>query len=68
MSIKVHQRLLRLLIMTTHEERQAIDREIEARTKVYCDKGIDKISDQELRVIVDMVRRRKARKIPEVYA
>lgn len=61
MSIKVKARLNRLLIETTHEERIEIDREIERRTKVYCDEGIDRISDSELKEIVELVRRRRRR-------
>ena len=47
MSIKIKERLLRLLIETTHEERQEIDREVEKRTGEYCDKGIERVSDRE---------------------
>lgn len=61
MSIRVKARLNRLNILTTHEERVEIDREIERRTNVYCDTGIDKISDDELKEIVELVRRRRKR-------
>ena len=67
MSIRVHERLRRLFIETTHEERQEIDREIEQRTKVYCDTGIDRISDEELRQIVADIWRKK-KKVEEIYA
>jgi len=50
---------LRLLIETTHEERLEIDREIERRTRENCETGVDKITDQELRSIVEYVRRKK---------
>lgn len=67
MSIRVHERLRRLFIETTHEERQEIDREIERRTKVYCDTGIDRLSDEELRQIVADIWRKK-KKAEEIYA
>ena len=67
MSIRVKQRLDILKISTTHEERVEIDKEIEGRTRLYCDIGIDKVSDAELRQIVEDVRRRK-KKVMEVYA
>ena len=66
MSIRVHKRLRILFIETTNEERQEIDREIERRTKVYCDTGIDRISDEELRQIVENIRKKK--KVEEIYA
>ena len=52
-------RLLRLLIQTTHEERLEIDREIERRTRENCETGVDKITDQELKGIVEYVRRKR---------
>ena len=67
MSIRVHKRLRILFIETTNEERQEIDREIERRTKVYCDTGIDRLSDEELRQIVADIRRKK-KKVEEIYA
>ena len=67
MSIRVHKRLLILFIETTNEERQEIDREIERRTKVYCDTGIDRLSDEELRQIVADIWRKK-KKAEEIYA
>ncbi len=59
LSIRVKARLLRLLIETTREERLEIDREIERRTRESCETGVDKIADQELRSIVEYVRRKK---------
>lgn len=67
MSIRVKTRLDRLQLTTTHENRVEIDREIESRTGLYCDKGIDQISDDELRQIVEAVRAKKKR-VVEVYA
>ena len=67
MSIRVHKRLRILFIETTNEERQEIDREIERRTKVYCDTGIDRLSDEELRQIVADIWRKK-KKVEEIYA
>ena len=59
MSIRVKARLAQLLIQTTHEERLEIDKEIERRTRESCETGVDKITDQELRDIVEYVRRKK---------
>lgn len=67
MSIRVKMRLDRLRIFTTHEDRVDIDKEIERRTGLYCDKGIDRISDDELRQIVEAVKA-KRKKVVEVYA
>lgn len=52
-------RLLWLLIQTTHEERAEIDKEVEHRTRESRETGVDKISDQELREIVEYVRRKR---------
>jgi hypothetical protein len=60
-SIKVKARLrqMNLLFRTTHEDRVKIDEEIERRTGQYCDEGIDKITDDELREIVEMILKNK---------
>jgi len=68
MSTRVKQRLDAIKIEATSAERQEIDKEIESQTKLWCDKGIDKIDDKELREIVDLVRRRKKTKVMEMYA
>ena len=65
MSIRVKQRLDTLRILTTHEDRVEIDKEIERITNVYCDKGIDKISDAALREIAEGIKRKK-KKAPEI--
>jgi trans-2-enoyl-CoA reductase len=63
-SERVRVKLFKLNIQTTHEERLEIDREIERRTRESCETGIDKITDQELREIVDYVRRKKRQQKP----
>ena len=67
MSIRVKRRLDLLHLLTTHAERVDVDKEIERKTGLYCDKGIDQISDDELRRIVEAVRAKK-KKVMEVYA
>ena len=52
-------RLLRLFIQTTHEEWVEIDREIERKTRESCETGVDKVTDQELKGIVEYVRRKR---------
>jgi hypothetical protein len=67
MSVKVREWLKRmgLLPLTTHEDRVAIDKEIESRTGIYCDDAIDKrlINEDEfekiVRLILDSKKRRK---------
>ena len=60
--------MLQLLIQTTHEERMEIDREIERRTRESCETGVDKITDQELKGIVEYVRRKKKAVSEEMMA
>ena len=62
MSRLVKTRLDALRIFTTHEERVMIDAIVEERTRQNCDVGIDKISDDELRRIVEEAKRRLAKK------
>lgn len=69
MSIKVFERLARMMIETTHEERKEIDKEIEEKTGKYCDEGVNDLLDTELIEIVDKVKRKKKqKKIELVYA
>lgn len=63
MSIKVFERLRRMMIETNHEERQEIDREIEEKTGKYCDEGIDELSDSEFIELVDKVKKKKKKKV-----
>lgn len=55
-SFKVKDRLRRLNIDTTHEERLAIDREIAARTGLPSDVGIERLTEQEFIEIVNRVK------------
>ena len=67
MSVKVREWLKRmgLLHLTTHDDRVAIDKEIESRTGIYCDDAVDKglISKSEFekiaRSILDRKKKRK---------
>lgn len=68
MSIKVKRRLDNLKIETSSEDRQEIDREIERRTKQWCDHGIDKTSDKELTEIVEQIRKKKKPREMGIYA
>ena len=63
MSMKVFERLKQLMIETTHEERQEIDREIEEKTEKYCDDGIDDLPDSAFIEIVNRIKKRKKKKI-----
>ncbi len=70
MSIKVFERLARVMIETTHEEREEIDRDIEEKTGKYCDEGVDDLSDMEFIEIINKVKRKrkKQKKIELAYA
>ena len=68
MSKRVFERLMLMLLETTHEERVEIDREIEKRTGKYCDEGVKELSDQQLKEIVEEVKRRKKKVQMEMYA
>jgi hypothetical protein len=63
MSVKVKEWLRRmdLLRLTNHDDRVAIDREIESWTGVYCDDAIDRrlISENEFKKIVSSILARK---------
>jgi len=62
MSRLVKARLDALRILTTHQEREMIDRIVEERTRQDCDVGINKVSDDELKRIVEEARKRLAKK------
>ena len=53
--------MLGLFAQTTHEDRVEIDREIERRTGVDCDKAVyqNKIDEETFREIVAMILRKK---------
>lgn len=59
MSRKVREWLTRLRLMarTSHEDRVAIDKEIERRTGVYCDYALEKglITEREFKEIVQRI-------------
>lgn len=67
MSVKVFERLAKMMIETTHEERADIDKEIEEKKGKYCDDAVDDLSDTEFIEIVNKVKRkRKKQKKMEV--
>jgi len=69
MSRLVKARLDALFIQTSHEERVMVDKIVEERTRQDCDVGITKISDEELKRIVEEARKRlKKREAITVYA
>lgn len=68
MSIKVFERLARMMIETTKEERKEIDKVIEDKTSKYCDEGVDDLSDTEFIEIINKVKKKKQRKVELAYA
>lgn len=64
MSIRVFERLKKLMIETTHEERHRIDEEIEEKTGKYCDEGVDELSDIEFINIINRIKKKKKKRIP----
>jgi homospermidine synthase len=66
MSVKVREWLRRmdLLHLTNHDDRVAIDREIESWTGIYCDDAIDKrlINENEFKKIVRLILERKKKR------
>lgn len=67
MSMKVKERLKLMGIEITHEERLDVDKEIEDKTGVWCEYGVTLISDDDVKEIVDKVKKKKKKKIL-VYA
>lgn len=62
MSRRVKERLDALRILTEHIERVEIDKIVEEKTGKYCDEGIDDVSDEQLKDIVEEARRRLRKK------
>ena len=62
MSIKVFERLSKMLVETAHEERVEIDKEIEKKTGKYCDEGVNELSDTEFIEIVNKVKKKRKKK------
>ena len=56
---------LGLYFQTSHDDRQQIDREIEQRYSMYCDDAIRMgfVKKDEFREIVDMILKRKKKKV-----
>lgn len=63
MSIKVFERLRKLMIETNHEEREEIDREIGEKTGKYCDEGVNELSDTEFINIINKIKKKKKKKV-----
>jgi hypothetical protein len=69
MSKKVKERLSRMRIETTAEERAEIDRLITERTgEKDCDAAVQKLSDEEFRQIVEEAKKRIRERKKIVYA
>ena len=63
MSKRIRERLAQLNIQdTTHEERLALDLEIERLTGVWCDIGNDQLTDQQFRDALARIREQLKRK------
>ena len=68
MSQKVRARLdkLNLTVLTDHELRVELDRELERLYKGYCDTVIEKVGDEELRALVyALLQKRKRWRNPQ---
>lgn len=65
MSVRVKKRLdvLNLLGETDHDMRVALDREIESMTRKYCDKGIDDLTDEQLKDALARVKTRRKKMV-----
>lgn len=63
MSIKIKEWLDRLFIVTTHEDRVEIDRQVEVKTGMFCDEGISKLSEAEFLAIVREVKNKPRKKL-----
>ena len=61
-------KLLKLFDQTTHEDRVTIDREIERRKGVSCDRAIQRklVTEKEFREIVDIVLKKKRKEAIEM--
>lgn len=66
--VKLRLQLLNLLPLTDHEDRQEIDREIERRTKLNCDQGVEQLTDEQFKELVYEVLKRKKKKVMEAIA
>ncbi len=57
MSDKVKERLMlmRVLGLTTHEDRVELDRRIEQKTGKYCDDGVADLTDEEIMEILRQI-------------
>jgi hypothetical protein len=77
MSTKVKERLKKLLLEMTHEERQELDKALEQlmiaeygfiatkETELPCDVMIEKISDEQLKQIVARIKKKRKKKKQE---
>ena len=59
MSIKVKEFLALHNILTTHEERVELDKEIEKKTKKFCDEGIKDLSYNDVIEMLNNIRKKK---------
>ena len=68
MSTKIKEFLALNGILTTHEERVEIDREIERRTGKFCDDGFDELSHNEMMEIINNIKKKKKKMVEQVAA
>jgi hypothetical protein len=66
MSIRVKERLFKIELETTHEERKELDEIIENRFLRPCDEAIDDVSDNQLIALVNYIRKKKKKKKKEM--
>lgn len=72
MSDRVKERLMlmRVLRLTTHDDRVELDRVIEERTGKYCDEGVSELTDEQIMILLRQIwedkKKKKKKKIPAV--
>jgi len=70
MSIKVKERLKKLVLELDHDERVLFDNGLEQFTGKTCDEAIEMLSDEKVREIVEKIKekrkKKKKKKIMEV--
>ena len=62
--------LMRVLRLTTHDDRVELDRVIEERTGKYCDDGVSELTDEQIMILLRKIwedkKKKKKKKIPAV--
>jgi len=63
MSTKIKERLKRMMIELENEERTMLDRGIEAYSGKNCDEAIEMLSDDQVRKIVEGIKKKRKKKL-----